>query len=304
VTDTNASLAERILKLKKEKNAVILVHNYQLGEVQDIGDFVGDSLGLSQNAAKMEAEVIVFCGVHFMAETAAITCPQMTVLLPDRHAGCPMANMITPGQLRQRKKELPGAGVVCYVNSTAAVKAESDICCTSANAVQVVESIDNDEILFVPDQYLGHYVSTKTDKKIHLWPGYCPTHARIQPQHITQLKQENPRAKVVVHPECRPEVIALADEVASTGGMIRYARRDDVQEMIVGTEIGIIHRLKKENPGKKFIPVTEQAVCPNMKLITLEKVLWSLEEMRPVVKVPEPIRIKAKAAVDKMLAIT
>jgi len=303
VTDTDTMLAERILKLKQEKNAVILVHNYQLGEVQDIADFVGDSLGLSQNAAKTEAEVIVFCGVHFMAETAAITCPEMTVLLPDRHAGCPMANMITAEQLRQKKKELPGATVVCYINSTAAVKAESDICCTSANAVQVVESVDNDEILFVPDQYLGHYVSTKTNKKIHLWPGYCPTHARILPEHIRQLKKENPQAKVLVHPECRPDVIALADEVASTGGIIRYARRDDVKEIIVGTEIGIIHRLKKENPGKKFIPVTEQAVCPNMKMITLEKVLWSLEEMRPVVKVPEATRIKAKAAVDKMLAI-
>ncbi|MBL7126255.1 MAG: quinolinate synthase NadA [Dehalococcoidales bacterium] len=301
--DTRSLLVEKILKLKKERNAVILAHNYQLGEVQDIADFVGDSLGLSQNAAKTEADVIVFCGVHFMAETAAITCPDMTVLLPDRHAGCPMANMITAEQLRQKKKELPNATVVCYINSTAAVKAESDICCTSANAVKVVESIDNDEVLFVPDQYLGHYVSTKTKKKIHLWPGYCPTHARIQVQDITRLKKENPRAKVVVHPECRPDLIALADEVASTGGMVRYAHRDDVHEMIVGTEIGIIHRLKKENPGKKFIPVSEQAVCPNMKLITLEKVLWSLEEMRPVVKVSEAIRIKARATVDKMLAI-
>ena len=301
--DTNALLVEKILKLKKERNAVILVHNYQLGEIQDIADFVGDSLGLSQNAAKTEADIIVFCGVHFMAETAAITCPRMTILLPDRHAGCPMANMITAEQLRQKKKELPNATVVCYVNSTAAVKAESDICCTSANAVKVVESIDNDEVLFVPDQYLGHYVSTKVNKKFHLWPGYCPTHVRIQPQDIMQLKRENPQAKVVVHPECRPDVTALADEVMSTGGMIRYAHRNDVQEMIVGTEIGIIHRLKKENPGKKFIPVSEQAVCPNMKLITLEKVLWSLEEMRLVVKVSEAIRLKARATVDKMLAI-
>ena len=296
-------LVERILKLKQERNAVFLVHNYQLGEVQDIADFVGDSLGLSQNAAKTKADVIVFCGVHFMAETAAILCPDMTVLLPDPHAGCPMADMITAEQLRQKKKELPNASVVCYVNSTAEVKAESDICCTSANAVKVVESVDNDEILFVPDQYLGHYASTKTNKKIHLWPGYCPTHARIRDQDIIRLKQEYPQAKVVVHPECRPEVIALADEVASTGGMIRYAQREDVSEMIVGTELGIIHRLKKENPGKKFIPVSEQAICPNMKLITLEKVLWSLEVMAPQVKVPEDIRLRAKAAVDKMLAI-
>ena len=296
-------LAEKILKLKQDRNAVILVHNYQLGEVQDIADFVGDSLELSQNAAKTTAEVIVFCGVHFMAETASILCPEKTVLLPDAHAGCPMADMINAEQLRQRKKELPGATVVCYVNSTAEVKAESDICCTSANAVKVVQSLDNNEVLFVPDKYLGHYVSTRTDKKIVLWPGYCPTHVRIQPQDIIRLKQEYPRAKVIVHPECRPEVIALADETLSTGGMIRYARREDVNEMIVGTEIGIIHRLKKEHPDKKFIPVSEQAICPNMKLITLEKVLWSLEEMSPEVRVPETIRIKAKAAVDKMLAI-
>ena len=297
------SLEERILKLKEERNAVILVHNYQLGEIQDIADFIGDSLGLSQNAAKTEAEVIVFCGVHFMAETAAILCPDMTVLLPDLHAGCPMANMINAEQLRQKKKELPNASVVCYINSTAEVKAESDICCTSANAVKVVESVDNDEILFVPDQYLGHYVSTKTNKKVHLWPGYCPTHARIRDQEIIRLKQEYPQAKVVIHPECRPEVIALADEVFSTGGMVRYAQREDVSEMIVGTELGIIHRLRKENQGKKFISVSEQAVCPNMKLITLEKVLWSLEEMAPEVRVPEAIRLKAKAAVEKMLAI-
>jgi quinolinate synthase len=300
--DKSLSLVERILKLKQERNAVILVHNYQLGEIQDIADFVGDSLGLSQNAAKTKADVIVFCGVHFMAETAAILCPDMTVLLPDRHAGCPMANMITPEQLRQKKKELPSASVVCYINSTAAVKAESDICCTSANAVKVVESVANDEILFVPDQYLGHYISTKVNKKMHFWPGYCPTHARIQAQDIIRLKEEYPEAKVVVHPECRPEVIALADEALSTGGIIRYAKREEVRELIVGTEMGIIHRLRKENPGKKFIPVSEQAVCPNMKLITLEKVLWSLEEMRPVVKVPERVRLRAKAAVDKMLA--
>jgi quinolinate synthase len=301
--DKSLSLVERILKLKQERNAVILAHNYQLGEIQDIADFVGDSLGLSQNAAKTKADVIVFCGVHFMAETAAILCPDMTVLLPDRHAGCPMANMITPEQLRRKKKELPNASVVCYINSTAAVKAESDICCTSANAVKVVESVDSDEILFVPDQYLGHYISTKVNKKMHFWPGYCPTHARIQAQDIIRLKEEYPEAKVVVHPECRPEVIALADEALSTGGIIRYAKREEVRELIVGTEMGIIHRLRKENPGKKFISVSEQAVCPNMKLITLEKVLWSLEEMRPVVKVPEEIRLRAKAAVDKMLEI-
>jgi len=300
--DKGLPLTERILKLKKERNAVILAHNYQRGEVQDIADFVGDSLELSQNAAKTKAEVIVFCGVHFMAETASILCPHMTVLLPDSHAGCPMADMINADQLREKKKELPDATVVCYVNSTAEVKAESDICCTSGTGLKIVESAPNDEILFVPDQYLGNYISTKTKKKMHLWPGYCPTHVRITAADILRLRKEHPQAKVVVHPECRPEVIALADEVLSTGGMIRYARREDVPEMIVGTEIGIIHRLKKENPGKKIIPASAKAVCPNMKLITLEKVLWSLEEIKPEVKVPEEIRLKAKAAVDKMLA--
>lgn len=296
-------LKEKILSLKRERNAVILAHNYQLGEVQDIADFVGDSLELSQNAAKTDAEVIVFCGVHFMAETASILCPDKVVLLPDINAGCPMANMITAERLRERKRELPKAAVVCYVNSTAEVKAESNICCTSANAVKVIEGLDVEEILFVPDQYLGHYISTKSDKKMFLWPGYCPTHIRIRPEHITELRQEYPQAKAVVHPECRPEVIALADEVLSTGGMCQYARRDDVSQMTVGTEIGIMHRLKKENPSKKFIPASESAVCPNMKLITLEKILWSLEEMAPQVRVSEEIRLEAKAAVDRMIEV-
>ena len=299
----DAELVEKISALKKRRNAVILAHNYQLGEVQDIADFVRDSLDLSQRAAETDAGVIVFCGVRFMAETASILCPDKVVLLPDRDAGCPMADMITAEQLRAEKKEHPQAVVVCYVNSPAEVKAESDICCTSANAVRVVESLDAREIFFVPDQYLGHYVSTKTGKKMILWPGFCPIHVRIKPARIKELKREYPQAKVVVHPECTPEVIALADEALSTGGMCRYAQRDDVREMIVGTELGIIHRLKKENPGKRFIPISEQAICPDMKLITLEKVLRSLEEMSPEVKVPEGIRLRAKAAVDKMLKI-
>jgi len=303
ITDRSLALVEEIQRLRKARKAIILAHNYQLGEVQDIADFVGDSLELSQNAAKTDAAVIVFCGVHFMAETASILCPDKIVLLPDINAGCPMANMITAEKLREKKKEAPAATVVCYINSTAEVKAESDICCTSANALKVVESLDTQEILFVPDQYLGHYVSTKTGKRMILWPGFCPTHVRIQPEHIIRLREEYPQAKIVVHPECRPEVIALADEVLSTGGMCRYARRSEVKEMIVGTEMGIIHRLRKENPDKKFIPVSEQAICPNMKLITLEKVLWSLEEMTPEVKVPEDIRLKAKSVVDKMLEI-
>jgi len=231
--NSDAKLKEKIISLKTRRKAVILVHNYQLGEVQDIADFVGDSLELSQKAAKTDADVIVFCGVRFMAETASILSPDKIVLLPDIHAGCPMADMITAEGLRERKRELPGATVVCYINSSAEVKAESDVCCTSANAVKVIESLDAEEILFVPDQYLGHYVSTKVNKKMVLWPGFCPTHIRIQPQYITNLRQEYPQAKVVVHPECRPEVIALADEVLSTGGLCRYAGRSEVKELIV-----------------------------------------------------------------------
>ncbi|MFC1897783.1 quinolinate synthase NadA [Chloroflexota bacterium] len=303
MVNSNAELKEKIISLKRRRNAIILAHNYQLGEVQDIGDFVGDSLELSQKAAQTDADVIVFCGVHFMAETASILSPDKTVLLPDIHAGCPMADMITAEGLMEKKGELPGAIVVCYINTSAEVKAESDVCCTSANAVKVIESLDAEEILFVPDQYLGHYISTKTDKKIHLWPGFCSTHIRIQPQHITNLRQEYPKAIVIVHPECRPEVIALADEVLSTGGMCKFASETKQEEIIVGTEVGIIHRLRKENPGKRFIPVSEQAVCPRMKLITLENILWSLQEMTPEIKVPEEIRIKAKGTVDKMLEI-
>ena len=291
------------MRLKERRKAVILAHNYQRGEVQDIADFVGDSLELSQNAARTDAQVIVFCGVHFMAETAAILSPDKTVLLPDLKAGCPMANMITAERLIAKKRELPGDTVVCYVNSSADVKAESDVCCTSANALKVVESLDTDEILFVPDQYLGHYIATKTDKKMILWPGYCPTHVRIQPEDITAARARYPGARVVVHPECRPEVIALADEVLSTGGMCRFARQTDAREIIVGTEIGIIHRLSKENPDKKFIAASQKAVCPNMKLITLEKILWALEDMAHQVVVPEGVRARAGAAVDRMLAI-
>ncbi len=299
----DAELIEKISALKKRRGAVILAHNYHLGEIQDIADFVGDSLELSQRAAETDADVIVFCGVHFMAETASILCPDKVVLLPDMNAGCLMADMITTERLREKKKEHPQAVVVCYINSSAEVKAESDICCTSANAVGIVESLDAREILFIPDQSLGHNVSARTVKKMILWPGFCPTHVRIKPERIKELRQEYPQAKVVIHPECRPDVIALADEVLSTGGMCRYAKRDEVREMVVGTEQGIIHRLKKENPGKRFIPVSEQAVCPNMKLITVEKILWSLEEMSPEVKVPEGIRLRAKAVVDKMLKI-
>jgi quinolinate synthase len=296
------ALIENIVSLKRSRNAVILVHNYQLGEVQDIADFSGDSLELSQKAAGTDADVIVFCGVHFMAETASILCPDKTVILPDSQSGCPMADMITAESLREMKKEHPAAKVVCYVNSSADVKAESDICCTSANAVKMVNKLaDAEEIIFVPDQYLGSYAAEQTGRDMILWPGYCPTHMRIRAEDITRLKEEHPQAKVIIHPECRPEARALADAILSTGGMIKYARETDAPEIIVGTEIGILHRLRKENPGKKFFPASEQAICPDMKLITLNTVLWSLENMAHEVKVPEDIRIKAKAAVDRML---
>jgi len=294
-------LAEEIRRLREERNAVILVHNYQRGEVQDIADFTGDSLELSRNAARTEADVIIFCGVHFMAETAAILNPGKTVILPDIQAGCPMADMITAERLRSRKQELPEASVVCYVNTSAEVKAESDVCCTSANGVKVVQSLGAAEILFVPDQYLGQYVASQTGKKMHLWPGYCPTHVMIRREDLIQRKREHPGAKAVVHPECRPEVTELADAVLSTSGICRFSKETNAEEIIVGTEIGIIHRLKKENPNKTFIPMSEKAVCPNMKRITLEKVLWSLRELVPRVSVPEPVRVRAKRAVDRML---
>jgi quinolinate synthase len=297
------TVADKIIALKKDRNAVILAHNYQRGEVQDIADFVGDSLELSQKAAQTKADVIVFCGVHFMAETASILNPDKKVLLPDANAGCPMADMITAEQLRQKKAAMPGVTVVTYINSTAAVKAEADYCCTSANGVRVVQSIKSNDILFVPDQYLGDFISKKTGIKMALWPGYCPTHMRILPEDIIRQKKEHPNARVVAHPECRPDVVALADEALSTSSMIRYAARPDVKELIVGSEVEIIHRLKKENPGKIFYPASDKAVCPNMKRITLEKILKSLETLTPEVKVPEEIRVKAKICVDRMLAI-
>ncbi len=296
-------LVNKILDLKRKRNAVIVAHNYQRAEVQDVADFVGDSLELSRKAAETDAQVIVFCGVHFMAETASILCPNKTVLLPDINAGCPMANMIAAADLVAKKHEYPDAAVVCYVNSSAQVKAESDICCTSANAVMVVEKVDSRKVLFVPDQYLGHYVSTKTAKEMVLWPGYCPTHVKIQPEDIMELKRQHPNAKVIVHPECRPPVIALADEVLSTGGMCRFARSTDAEEIIVGTEVGILHRLIKENPAKKFFPASKSAVCPNMKLTTLEKILRSMQDMVFEITVPEAVRMRAKQAVDRMLRI-
>lgn len=300
-----SSIADKIKELKIKRNAVILAHNYQRGDVQDIADFTGDSLGLSQQAAKAKADIIVFCGVHFMAETASILCPNKMVLLPDEHAGCPMANMITLKELKLKKKERPNAKVVCYVNSTAAIKAESDICCTSSNAMKIVSSIPRDqEILFIPDKSLGGYVASQLNRPMILWEGYCPTHHRILAEHIIRLKAEHPHAKVVVHPECTPDVIALADHVASTTGIAKYCRESDANEFIIGTEVGILHRLMKENPQKHFYTITRLADCSNMKLISLEKVLWSLEDLVYQIKVPDDIAAKARIAIQRMLDLS
>jgi len=301
----NTSLIKKILELKKERKAVILVHNYQPPEVQDIADFLGDSLELSRKAAQTDAEIIVFCGVHFMAETASILCPDKKVLMPDISAGCPMANMVDVISLRKMKEKHPSALVLSYVNTTAEVKAESDICCTSANAIKVVQSLDSDiEIIFVPDKYLGQYVISQTGRKMILWDGYCPVHAKILVDDILKQKREHPDAEVIVHPECTPDVIKLADKVLSTNGMCRYAKETRNKELIVGTEVGIIYRLQKENPDKKFYPASELAICPNMKLGSLEKVLWVLEDIKNEVKVPKEIQLKAIQPVNKMLSIT
>lgn len=303
---TNGNLVERIEELKKQRNAVILVHNYQRGEVQDVGDFVGDSLGLSQEAARTEADVILFCGVHFMAETAKLLNPHKIVLMPDPNAGCPMANMVTVRELIEKKREHPGAAVICYVNSTAAVKAESDICCTSANAPKIMASIPEDwEIIFVPDKHLGRWAAQQLGRKnVILWDGYCPTHERIIPEEIEIRKHQHPNALVVVHPECMEDTIAAADHVGSTSGILKFCRQSGAKEFIIGTEMGILHRLRKENPGKKFYPVTEFADCPNMKLTTLQKLVWSLEDMVFEIDVPAEIADKARRTIEKMLELS
>jgi len=296
-------LVEKIKRLKKERNAVILAHNYQIAEVQDIADYVGDSLGLSIQASKTTADVIVFCGVYFMAETAKILSPEKIVLIPDRRAGCPMADMITAEELRKLKGEHPRAKVLCYVNTTAEVKAECDVCCTSGNAERIVQEAfqNDDEIIFAPDQYLAHYISTKVGREFISWKGYCPTHAKILPEDIAMKRALHQGVEVIVHPECMPAVTNLADKVLSTEGMCRYVRASTAREFIIGTEIGILHRLKRENPGKSFYPASERAVCPNMKLTTLEKVLWSFEEMQHEVTVPPDIIEKARKSLKIMI---
>ena len=298
------TLQEEIKKLQRERDAVILAHNYQLGEVQDIADFTGDSLELARKATDIQASVIVFCGVHFMAETAAILNPGKTVLLPAADAGCPMADMINGDQLRELKAKHPNAKVLCYVNSTAEVKAESDCCVTSANAVAVAQSFPPaQEIIFVPDRHLGSFTAEKLNREFILWPGFCPTHARLTETHIRNARAEHPGAPVLVHPECPKPVRDAADAVLSTGGMCRYVNGRPEAAFIIGTETGILHRLRHENPGKTFFPLLELAVCPNMKKITLEKVLWSLRDMQTVISVPEPLALRAKRAIDAMLTI-
>jgi len=295
---------EKIERLKRERNAVILAHNYQPGEIQDLADFCGDSLGLSIEASKTDAKVIVFCGVRFMAETAAILSPGKTVLLPEKTAGCPMADMITAEQLRQLKAKYPGAIVVCYVNSTADVKAESDYCCTSSNAVAVVDSLPADKkILFVPDRNLGSFVAERTGRDIELWPGYCTTHVCITEDDIRKARQKWPDAIVMSHPECTEPVRKISDELLSTGQMLKFVKKSSAKRYIVATEKGIIHALRKENPDAEYIPATERAICPNMKKITIDKVIASLEELKERITVDEQIRVKAKESLDRMIEI-
>lgn len=298
-------IEKKIKELKKKRNAIILVHNYQLPEVQDIADFRGDSLELSRMAAKADVKVIVFCGVHFMAETASILCPDKKVIMPDKLAGCPMANMITAENIRELRVQHPKAAVVGYVNTSAAVKAELDFCCTSTNAVAVVSALKDsaEEIIFVPDKYLADFVEKKTGKKLIKWNGYCPTHVKILPEDIKREKRFHPKAKVIVHPECLPQVTVLADAVLSTGQMCKFAHDTEVKEIIVGTETGLIYRLKKDNPAKEFYPASEAAVCPNMKRTTQEKILWALEELKEEIRVSDVIRQRAKKAIDRMLEI-
>jgi len=297
-------IAEKIQELKKKRDAVILAHNYQLPEVQDIADFRGDSLELSRQAAKASAKVIVFCGVHFMAETASILCPDKKVIMPDIQAGCPMANMINAEDLRKLKREHNKAVVVGYVNTSAQVKAELDYCCTSTNAVSVVNALKNNkDIIFVPDKYLADYVSKKAGRKLISWNGYCPTHVKILPEDIRREKKFHPFAKVMAHPECLPSVVAMADAALSTSGMAKFAKEDSAKEFIVATEVGLIYRLKQDNQGKEFYAASEAAVCPNMKRTTQEKILWALEELKMEVKVSDDIRVRAKKAIDRMLEI-
>lgn len=295
---------EKIQQLKNERNAVILAHYYQRGEIQDIADFVGDSLGLSRQAANTNADVIVFCGVHFMAETAKILSPQKTVLTPDPNAGCPMADMVTPRELHLFKQKYPGAKTVAYVNSSAETKAHVDICCTSSNAVKVVESLPSDvPVLFVPDKNLGDYVRRQTGRNIITWDGYCPTHQRFLLKDVKEMKALHPDAILCVHPECTHDVIQSADFVGSTAQILSYCKKSDTKSFIIGSEIGMLYTLEKQNPDKVFYALSPLGDCPDMKLTTLQKVCWALEDMQYEVTLDENIRTAAYASVDKMIHI-
>jgi len=296
-------LQEEVLELKRELNAIIVAHNYQRPEVQDIADFTGDSLELARKCVGIKAKVIVFCGVLFMAETAAILNPGTMVLLSHRDAGCPLADTIDVDSLREWKGRYPEAAVVAYVNTTAAIKAESDICCTSANGVEVVNAIPDEEILFIPDKNLGHYVSTKTDKKLILYPGFCATHDNLRVEEVKAARQRYPQAKVLVHPECRPEVVELADAALSTSQMLRYAKGSNAKIFLIGTEEGMLYPLRKQNPDKEFHLISDSLICPDMKKTTLETVIETMKARKNIVTVPEEIRVRAKKAIDRMLAI-
>ena len=299
------SIEEKIQDLKRERGAIIIAHNYQPDEVQAIADFTGDSLELSRKAAELEEEVVVFCGVHFMAETAAILSPEKTILLPDPFAGCPMADMITAEQLRAKKAEHPGAVAITYVNSSAETKAECDLCCTSSNAIAIVASVPADrEIIFVPDTHLGHYVQKELGREMVIWDGYCPTHSRIRDTDILREKAAHPNAVVMAHPECPSNIRELADELLSTGQMCTFAKESDATEFIVATEMGLLYRLRNENPGKKFHAPSNRAICPNMKKIDLEKILWALEDMQHRVVVPEETANKARRSIEAMLELS
>jgi quinolinate synthase len=298
-------LKGEIRGLLDDRKAVLLAHNYQRDEIQEIADHTGDSLGLSQVAADSDAEVIVFAGVHFMAESAAILAPDRTVLLPNRDAGCPMADMITPKGVADLKEKYPGGTVMAYVNTSAAVKAVSDICCTSGNAVNVARSLppDADPLIMIPDQNLARYIADRVDREVVWHDGYCPIHHQYTAQDVLEVKEEHPNAVFAAHPECRPEVLALADHITSTSGMYTFARESDAKEIIIGTELGVLYRMRKESPDKTFIPLSENMICPNMKVTRLEDIRDSLVNLEPVVTVEEDIRIRAKRALDRMLAV-
>ena len=299
-----AALSAEIRQLASERGAVILAHNYQRAEVQEVADFVGDSLGLSRQAAQTDAGLIVFAGVHFMAETAKILSPAKTVLMPEPRAGCPMADMITGEALAAWKSENPGVPVVTYVNSSAEVKAESDICVTSANAVAVVRSLGAEKILFAPDKNLGSWVARSLpDVEVILWEGWCPTHDDVTAEQVADARSAHPGAAIIAHPECRPDVVDLADAVLSTSQMLSYAATSDADEFVVVTEAGLIHALEKAAPGKRFYELYPRMLCPNMKITTLQKVRDCLADLTGEVTVPEDVRVRALTAVERMVAI-